>query len=135
MTSVVCPFDCKNEHFRAWRWEESEDQFVVGCLPAFNKQVVGHSYAQCASYTVEGGMFNLDTPQEIPSGEAGQPTKASGGKKITYSADVLPWIQYPQLTSLNILSPAGRNEAKLMILVILKHLRSSRKQANQVAAS
>jgi|GEM_PF-4706399 len=36
----------------------------------------GHSFAQCASYIVEGGKFNLDTPQEKPTGEqgaAGQP--------------------------------------------------------------
>ena len=29
----------------------------------------GHSFAQCASYIVEGGKFNLDTPQEKPTGE------------------------------------------------------------------
>ena len=29
----------------------------------------GQSFDQCASYTVEGGKFNLDSPQEKPTGE------------------------------------------------------------------
>lgn len=28
----------------------------------------GHSFAQCASYIVDGGKFNLDSPQEKPTG-------------------------------------------------------------------
>jgi len=34
-TSARCPFDNDNEHFRALRWEGSQQQFEVGYAPEF----------------------------------------------------------------------------------------------------
>jgi len=34
-TQAKCPFDQNNEHFRALRWEDNGEEFVIGYTPAF----------------------------------------------------------------------------------------------------